>query len=291
MKRLLLFAVPGLLVALGACAPTQTGTTTGPETVETFESTRISHPLGDAESVTVTLTLSTWDTTIGALEDPELLIEAEVDYLGEMVFDVTGTVEKEVFIAQNNENRVYEGDEAGRWQIALSPDATARLVIDASLGTLDADLSALDLAALALDMSTGDATIQLPAREDGIALELSGSVGDLDLTVPEGTPLNTEQRITLSTGTTTLHIGAGVAWQAALEMGTGDLVLDVAEDAAVRITISDASVGTFDPQIALEQVETGDEDGAGVWETPGYAAADAAIDLTIDMSIGDLIVR
>ncbi len=292
MNRLILLAVTGLLLAaLGACAPTQTDGTTGPESVRSFQSTRVAHPRGEAEAVTVNLTLSFWDTTITALDDADQLIEAAFDYLGEIVFDVTGTVEKEVFIAQDNKNQVYEGEETGRWQIALSPDVTTRLAIEASLGALDADLSALDLEALDLDMSTGDATIRLPARASGIALAFSGSLGDLDLTVPDGTPLSTDDPVKLSTGTTTLHLGEGVAWRAAIAMGIGDLVLDVAPDAAVRVTITRASVGTFDPQIALEQVEVGDEDGTGVWETPGYAEADAPIDLSVEMSIGDLIVQ
>lgn len=263
----------GALIALGTVAaalalmiamPSQ-----GLRTSPTVKHDTFSQPLGNATAAKVDLSLSTMRTTISALEDSDKLINADLDYVGEIDFTMQGDQVKDVHLGHSAPLGTWfmpSGDY--RWQIGLSPRVPLDLKVDVSTGSSELNLSALKLKSLTIDASTGSMTLDLPASQQTYDVTINASTGAITMEIPRGAQVN--MRLRMSTGSVTIHVLA---------------------DAGVQLRVEDDGPGSVSMRSNYTRTQQGDGK-RGTWESPNYAKAERKITIIVeDMSTGSLTVR
>lgn len=236
---------------------------------------QFSEPIGQAESAAIVLDLSVGPAMIYALDDADLLLEAEVTHIGEIDFTVTGTREKTIRLDEQNVNidagwfDFIDQDQL-EWDIGISPLIPLDLEIEGGVGDTELDLTELLLKTVELDVGVGDVVLSLPAADDLYEVRIDGGVGETEVEIERGANLM-------------LTINGSV----------GDVTVDVPSNAEVRV---DASVGVGNIRIpsGFERL-SGSDDGvvgeSGIWETSGYDDADLRITINFDGGVGDFILR
>ncbi len=220
----------------------------------TLQTKNLVEPINDATSATVVLDLASQPVEISTVADSANLFEADLDYYGTLSFSATGNPHR--FINLNTEvngiNLNFDTDPTSRWDIRLSPEIPLDLKIDGGSGSGDLDLSALNLEAFRLDVGSGSFNMSLPNSAQPYEATLIGGSGSLTVDLPAHTAL-------------TLN----------LDGGSGSLNLNLPEDTEARVEVRDSGSGSVNLPDALQWVSG--EDKEGVWETSGYATANAPI--------------
>jgi hypothetical protein len=241
-----------------------------------------STPVENATSARVKLNLSVGETVVTPLSDTSQLIDADLNYLGEIHFATQGDTEKFVSLGQtenswgafmNPANWAWFGskpDQELSWRIGLNPNVPTDLDINGGVGRCRIDLSALNLTALDVSGGVGEADVTLPSKNDHLDGRVQVGVGRLDITIPQGLAGN-------------LRVKGGV----------GETNIDTAPEAAVRLN---AKTGIGDVRVSprFQKVSGGDDDfigKSGVWETPGFAESARQIVIDFDGGIGQLRLR
>ena len=153
----------------------------------------IERPLEGVEHARVEIDWTSLPGYLSALRDSPNLIEGDVTYRGELIFDVNvrgNRADAELdsyFAGPWIEPFGLSDREERRWDVKLSPDVALDLTLDAGSGSYDFDLTSLQVSALVLDAGSGPVDLALPsgssfdARIDGgsgsIVVTLPGSVG------------------------------------------------------------------------------------------------------------------
>ena len=232
---------------------------------------RFVEPLGEASAARVTLDLTDAPTTIQPLADSDDLIDANLVYLGEIVFTVRGEAEKAVSLSQRLDPSLvlanpFELSEEVRWHIGLTPQVPLELTVDGGSGTVEADFGMLQLAGLAVDIGSGQIDLALPAGGERYLARFDGGSGQMSIRIPDGAAVELE-----------------------IEGGSGEIVLDV-PDTAVRVEVRDSGSGEVRVPAGLDLV-SGDDD-EGVWETCDSAGADRRITIRVEgVGSGSIEVR
>lgn len=240
---------------------------------------RYTAPVNGAQRAHVRLGLPVGENTVGAANDPAVLIDADMHFVGEMRFAAEGTSEKSISLAQtgdswtewiNPSNWNLENRNQLRSTIGLNTVVPTALDIHGSVGKSEIDLSGMTL--------TG--------------LKVNGGVGEIRLKLPPGDL--SECTIQVGVGRVEVSIPSGAALQARIRGGVGETVVNVPGDAAVRVK-ADTGIGGVTLPAQFQRV-SGSSSGfdigkSGVWETAGYADAPRKIELDFDGGIGQLIVR
>ncbi len=138
---------------------------------------------------------------LDALEDSPNLIEADVDYLGELTFrtDVRGG-RADVVLDSRFTGSWFgawpRGDQSDkRWDVGLSPDVPLDLSLDAGSGPCDLDLTGLQVSGLVLDAGSGPVDLVLPSGSTFDA-KIDGGSGPLTIVLPR----NVGARVELDSG-------------------------------------------------------------------------------------------
>jgi hypothetical protein len=256
---------------------------------------RFSEPLGAATSASVRLNLSSGPAEITALSDSGDLIDAELNYTGEIDFEVSGDRDKTVTLGERDADTFFffdwfsGDDDELRWEVGLSPQVPLDLDVDGGSGSVELDLRALQLAGLILDVGSGSVDGRLPATEARYDARVDGGSGSCRLNVAGGADVGLE--IDVGSGSIDVTIGSDVDLSVRVEGGSGSLAIDVPEDAAVRLDVREGGSGNVRVPAGLERTRSGDDD-EGTWETPGYASADHKIEIVVvDLGSGDVRVR
>ena len=151
----------------------------------------VEYPLAGVERASVTIDWTSAPGTLRALRDPANLVEGDVAYRGELIFDVDRRDDQvDVLLDQRFSGpwfRPFEitGSVEDRWDVALSPDVPLDLTLDAGSGTYDFDLAGLQLGELTLDAGSGPVEMALPSGNTFVA-NIDGGSGRLDIAIPEG---------------------------------------------------------------------------------------------------------
>lgn len=255
---------------------------------------RFTEPLGAATSASVRLNLSSGPTEITALSDSSDLIDAELNYTGEIDFEVSGDRDKTVTLVERDPVFSFffdwfEDDEELRWDIGLSPQVPLDLDVDGGSGSAELDLRALQLTRLVLDVGSGSVDGRLPDTEARYDARVDGGSGSCRLDVASGADVGLE--IDVGSGSIDVTIGSDVDLSVRVEGGSGSLAIDVPADAAVRLDVRDSGSGSVNVPAGLERTRSGDDD-EGTWETPAYASADHKIEIVVvDLGSGSVQVR
>jgi hypothetical protein len=201
-------------------------------------------------------------------------------FIGEMQFSTQGETEKFVSLSPsgdswtdwiNPKNWNWDRRNELRSEIRLNAGLPLDLDINGGVGESRIDLSALKVTALDVNGGVGRVQLTLPASSSTIDARVQVGVGEIDLTVP-----------------------GGAAVTARIKGGVGSTKLTLPLDAAVRVE-AHGGVGDVSLPSRFQRV-SGSEEGfslgkSGVWETPGYAAAQQQIHITYDGGVGELRVR
>ncbi|MCC7359854.1 MAG: hypothetical protein IT317_10275 [Anaerolineales bacterium] len=244
-------ALIGLLTVAALIVLLIYGRQLGLSPIASLKTKSFSAPLAGAARAQVMLDLDAYATTLGPTAHAENLVEADLTYTSEAIFDVSGTTDKAVTVGVRNDNMdpfaFFDSIDA-RWRIGLSPDVPLGLTVDGGSGLADLDLQALNLTGLAVDGGSGSVHLRLPAS-GGYTAEVSGGSGSVQIEFVSGA-------------------------QATLRYdgGSGALMVNVPDGQAVRVEIRDSGSGGVSLPSGWEVVSDGDND-EGVWQTPGYAAA------------------
>jgi hypothetical protein len=236
-------------------------------------------PVGDTASATINLDVSVAETNIKALSDSSDLFQADLRYVGDVIYDVNGGSEKTISLRQENQNNSSIGfwdwnfwgsDQNLRWDIGLSTDVPIDLEVNSGVSSSTLDLKDIQLTRLHVNSGVGSVNLTVPAMPDSYDVSISGGTGSTNITVEEGAAIN-------------LDITGGV----------GSVTVDVPNGTAVRL---DASTGVGQINVPSDYERTsGDEENfvgdEGIWQSPGYDNADRKITITYDGGVGSFTIN
>jgi hypothetical protein len=256
---------------------------------EDVQHERFEEPLGNAEAARVELDLSMFPTQISALDDSGNLIEAEIDYVGEVRLRTSGDQIKRVALERQSSGITFTGLNAGRysWDIGLNAGVPLELIIDGGSGSAALDLAALTLDTLALDGSSGASQTSLPGGTYDVRYD--GGTGSARFDIEDGADVTFQ--LDMSSGSVRINTGAPRNLDLRMnDGGSGSVTVTVPEGSAIRVSVRDSGSGSVRLPSDLETIQRGDGD-EGSWESEGYDEADERITLVVDdMGSGSVTV-
>jgi hypothetical protein len=239
------------------------------------KSEHIAYTAEGADAAVVSLELGSSGATLANLVDSGNLIEAEISYVGDLVFesDTTDGLAS-VTLGESsstdwrywiNPARWFQTDDDRRWQIALGGTVPIDLDLDLSSGSADLDLEELTLSALNVDGASGSVDMVLPGGDYDMAYDVGS--GSVTITLPD----------------------AG-RHEFLLDGGSGSLAVLLPSTMEAMVIVADKGSGGLRIDMSrFSQIEAGD-DGEGVWITAGYEDASDRITLILDTGSGNVSV-
>jgi hypothetical protein len=236
----------------------------------------LTYPAEGVAAANMALKLSSQGALITALEDSPNLIEADVSYTGDLIFDVAANddlaaVELRASSAADwvywmNPLNWFNEAENHRWEIGLSPAIPTNLDLELGSGPAILELDDLTLTALNIDGSSGQVDMVLPDGNYDLTYDVGS--GSVSITLPQK--------------------GQGVFQ---VDGGSGKLDILVPASAGVMIVVEDKGSGrlTIDESL-FNQTEIG-EDGQGVWATDNYSDTASRLKLVLDTGSGSATVQ
>ena len=206
--------------------------------------------------------------------DSENVFEAQINYIGEYEFEVSGAEER--FIALRQKGRFPRGvghiignNKDLNWDIALAANVPYHLSVKGGIGETDINLSNLLADVVKLETGVGKVALTLPAQEKAFAASIDGGVGKTDVVIP-----------------------AGIGGELDISGGVGEVIITVAADAAVRLK-TDAGIGKVNLPDSLIRIKGEDHfvGISGVWESATFAEAGKQIMIDYDGGVGSFSLR
>lgn len=236
-------------------------------------------PVDDARSADVELHLSVGEARVETLAAGSDLIDADLTYVGDIHFDVSGAENKVVRLRQTadstwqwiNPATWFNGGGKYDWRIGLTPKIPMRLNIRGGLGQSELNLRHLNVTDLRLSGGAGQMKVMLPASEAGYDARFEGGLGQADLDIPPSTSMTLE-----------------------LRGGVGQINVDLPIDVAVRLRAK-GGVGDVKVPSRLVQVRASNAEfelgKSGEWESADFESADHRITINYEGGVGELRVR
>ncbi len=227
------------------------------------------------ETAVIDINLGFSPADLYALQDSNNLIEGNISYLGDLVFDTSVTGSKATVRLDDNysisgmnflnPNNWSNFGEMERWEIGLNPDIATDLTLDVSAGSASLDLRDLSLTDLNVDGGAGSTEAWLPGGDYDVYFDVSA--GSTKLTLPGYGRQQIE--VDGGAGSLTLYLPPGVEARVEVDGGAGSFSLD---------------------QSRFHQI-SGNEKDEGVWETDGFEADRDGLELIIDVSAGSVRIE
>jgi hypothetical protein len=234
-----------------------------------FQTEQIEFAADDVSAADIHIDFGPPGGELYALEDSNNLIEGSVTYLGDLVFthSLSGGQAEVALETRNTGGWFFNPGNwiglrsADPWQIGLNPGVETDLSLNVSAGSVGLDISELTLSSLAMDMSAGDGQLFLPG-------------GDYDA------------QFGVSAGSMAVTLPPDGRHAVAIDVSAGSLVLYLPATMEARLEVN-RSAGNVDlPQGRFDRVSGDGRDG--VWQTAGYEDASNRLDLSIDISAGNV---
>lgn len=171
-----------------------------------WQTAQVEHPLGSLEAAEVYIDWSSPPGRLYALEGDDFLIEGDLTYLGELVFDVKEGGSTADVTLDSRWTGSWSGLGPGPdavWEIGLTPEIPLDITLDSGSGSCDFDLSGLIVEDLFLDSGSGSIRLTLPG-EQSFRFELDGGSGSLRIDIPEDTGV----RVRLDSGSGSFNPGS-----------------------------------------------------------------------------------
>ncbi len=229
-------------------------------------------PLDEAASAQVKIDFSVGRANVTALPaDADNLFEAQIAYVGEYEFEVSGAAERQIALRQKGSFPKGMMGQAKNltWDIALAQNLPHQLSLKGGLGETDIDLTNLLVDAIKLDTGVGKVALTLPLQDNNFNASISGGVGKTDVTIP-----------------------AGIGGNLKIDGGVGEVNISVASEAAVRIE-ANSGLGQINLPAGLVRVSgSGSFIGTeGIWESAGFADAKKQIHIQYNGGVGSFHLK
>jgi hypothetical protein len=263
----------------------------GPE----LKTLNLSEPLDDASSARIDLNLTHYPTTIEVLEDSNALIEAELETLEDVSFDVHGTNEKVVKLEPRGDTSVIDwvgtlGKDA-RWEIALSPQIPVDLKVDGGSGSVRLDLEGMILEGFDIDGASGSTRLILPSSTESYDVRLDGASGSFTVEIVDGAIL--DANIDVDSGSFKISFEGEAEAELDIGGGSGSTTITVPEGAGVRLVVRDSGSGSIHVPDGYTLVSDGrdDDEDTGTWESEDYDDSEFSIEITYEGKSGSFTLR
>ncbi|MBN1249555.1 MAG: hypothetical protein JXC32_17975 [Anaerolineae bacterium] len=167
----------------------------------------IEHPLDNVESADVTIDYTSLPGYLAALQDSGNLIEADVAYRGELVFNVNNingraNVNLDTFQVGMAYGSLQSNREDAVWDVGLAGGLPIDLTLDAGSGSGDFDLTGLEITSFELDSGSGRIRLTLP-ESSSFTGTIDGGSGAITIILPPGVGL----RLALDDGSGSFNPG------------------------------------------------------------------------------------
>lgn len=161
-------------------------------------------PSTNAKAVSVEVDFGSGELHIDGATNSETLASGSLDYYANRkppVADLNDDADRADLTINSPSDSAFNFDWFGqsqtpRWLIHLSPRVPISLNADLGTGNSTLDLSALNLTDLDINSGTGNTTVTFPKPQTEIHASIDGGVGNLHLSIPDGTAA----RISIDTG-------------------------------------------------------------------------------------------
>lgn len=186
-------------------------------------------PIDNAVAANVELELSVGESSVHHVQNVEnMLIDADLTYLGSLSFGVSGDVERMVYLRQSTPLTIGWANPVHwttrpRWDIALTEKLPLDLRVQGGVGDADLNLTQLQLQSLRIEGNIGRINVTLPAGGTHFSTEIRGAAGAIALNIPQGAASTVNVRG--GVGGFALNIEAGAAVQMIVQGGVGKTLL------------------------------------------------------------------
>jgi hypothetical protein len=176
---------------------------TGPAELRTEH---IEYPLKGVERASVTIDWTSTPGYLSALQDSPNLIEGDVAYRGQLIFNVDLRRSQADVKLDSRYSGPWFGpfdfynQEEDRWDVKLSPRLPLDLTLDAGSGPCDFDLTDLQVSDLFLDSGSGPIDLALPSGSTFEA-RIDGGSGPITMILPQ----SVGARVVLDSGSGPFH--------------------------------------------------------------------------------------
>ncbi len=224
----------------------------------------------DVSQASVTIDFGAPGADLYALSDSRSLIQGEVSYGNELIFETDATNDRATIRLGTQDSGAFFFNPAtwftwsdmARWDLGLSPDVDMDLRLDVGSGSVDLDLSELQLTNLEIDGGSGSTAVAMPAGNYDADYEFGS--GSVSITLPAAG--RHEIDLNSGSGAVTIHLPASM--EARIELDSGS--------------------GSFSASDLLTQTSGGDSQ---VWETAGYGDSADQVTLFINQGSGSIRVE
>ena len=260
---------------------------------------RFSEPVGGATSARIALDLARYGTTVDGLAGSGTLIDAELDTVGSVEFDVSGTSEKTINLRERAESGfrftfpdlLNELVSDTSWEIHLNPGVPLDLNVDVASGSAALNLDNLTLTRLVVDGGSGSTVATLPAGNSRYDAFFDGGSGSFAVAIADNAKV--DATLDVGSGSFTLVIGDAADVSVEISGGSGRIRIEIPQQAAVRLLIRDGASGSVSVPRRFNLVDDrGDNDSdTGIWETAGFNGAEHQIVIFFDPGSGSFAIN
>ena len=172
-----------------------------------WQTSHVEHELDDYESANVFIDWTSPPGSLYALSDSDTLIDGDLTYQGELIFDVdsrgdVADVNLDTRLINNWNITLFQGSPRAEWEIGLTPEIPLDLSLDTGSGRCDFDLSELMIDDLYLDSGSGSIHMALP-EDQSFHFEMDSGSGSVQIDLPEDTGV----RVDLDSGSGSFNPG------------------------------------------------------------------------------------
>ena len=173
-----------------------------------WQTDHVEQALEDYESASILIDWTSQPGTLGALNKSDNLIEGDLTYQGDLIFDVQSRGSEadillDTRISENWGIIPFQTSPNAKWDISLTPEIPLDLTLDTGSGSCDFDLSGLTLEEFFLDSGSGSINLTLPEGQS-YPVKIDSGSGSLRITIPEDTGI----RVKIDSGSGSFNPGS-----------------------------------------------------------------------------------
>ncbi|NQS92228.1 MAG: DUF4097 family beta strand repeat protein [Chloroflexi bacterium] len=172
-----------------------------------WQTSHVEKKLDDYESASIFIDWTSQPGTLYALDNSSNLIEGDLTYQGELIFDVkdqgsNADVKLDTRVVDNWGIPNFQINQPAEWDIALTPDIPLDLRLDTGSGSCEFDLADLMIEDLFLDSGSGSIKLSLPESQS-FSFKLDSGSGSVHINLPGDTGM----RVRLDSGSGSFNPG------------------------------------------------------------------------------------
>ena len=173
-----------------------------------WQTDHVEQALEDYESASILIDWTSQPGTLGALNKSGNLIEGDLTYQGDLIFDVQSQgsradIRLNTRLIDNWVIIPFQNNPRASWNIFLTPEIPLDLTLDTGSGSCDFDLSGLILEDFFLDSGSGSINLALPEGQS-YPVKIDSGSGSLRITIPEDTGI----RVRIDSGSGSFNPGS-----------------------------------------------------------------------------------